>query len=306
MISIAPLAGRTIGIVAPASPFETGKFETGLDVLKAMGFQIFVPGAVKDRTGYLAGSDHRRAALINELFADPDISAIWCARGGYGSMRILPFIDYELICSNPKPFVGASDVTALLTTLYSCCHIPVFHGPMIVSFADADERTRLSARQAFAAAERITIKAEPAQVLRPGSATGKVIGGNLTTLSHLMGTPFEPDFSGHLLFIEDIGEAPYRIDRMMTQMKMAGKLSHITGLLLGRFCDCGPMDEIHAIIKAVFQDLLIPILSGFPAGHGYPNLMLPMGVDAALDTDQGLLTCHMPPSTQPPVSSQSK
>ncbi len=289
-----PLAGGSIGIVAPASPFDSVKFETGLRVLKNMGFNPVVADSVRETAGYLAGPDPQRARLINELFADPEISAVWCARGGYGSMRILPLIDYDLVRLNPKPFVGASDATALVTTLYSRCRTPVFHGPMIVTLADADEKTCQSVCQTFSGTGSITIKAEPFEMLKPGAAAGKVIGGNLTTLSHLMGTPFEPDFSGHLLFIEDIGEAPYRIDRMMTQFKMAGKLSGISGLLLGRFSGCGPMEQIHSIMRSIFQDRDIPMLSGIPAGHGLPNLTVPMGVSATLDAEQGLLTFRSP------------
>lgn len=298
-------AGGKIGIVAPASPFDSVKFETGLHVLKSMGFKTLVPDSLRQSCGYLAGPDQQRARLINEMFADPEISAIWCARGGYGSMRVLPLLDYELLRSNPKPFVGASDATALLTALYSRCRAPVFHGPMIVTLADADEKTCQSVRQTFSGTGSITIKAEPFEMLRPGVASGKVIGGNLTTLSHLTGTPFEPEFAGHLLFIEDIGEAPYRIDRMMTQLKMAGKFSGISGLLLGRFSGCGPMEQIHSIMQSVFQDSDIPMLSGIPAGHGLPNLIVPMGVDATLDADKGLLTFRSPFFAKSSASSPS-
>ncbi len=299
------LTGGLVGIVAPASPFDAVKFETGLRVLRNMGVKTIVPDSVRETSGYLAGPDQERARLINELFSDPEISAVWCARGGYGSMRVLPLLDYELLRLNPKPFVGASDVTALLAALYSRCRTPVFHGPMIVTLADADEKTCQSVRQMFFGTEPLSIRAEPFESLRPGIASGKVIGGNLTTLAHLIGTPFEPDFFGHLLFIEDIGEAPYRIDRMMTQLKMAGKLSGISGLLLGRFSGCGPMEQIHSIMRSIFEDLDIPMLSGIPAGHGLPNLIVPMGISATMDADQGLLSFHDPIFTESTAPSPS-
>ncbi len=291
----APAAGDRIGIVAPASPFDSEAFESGVAVLRSMGFHPVVPEAVKKKTGYLAGADKTRARLINDMFMDPSIRLIWCARGGYGSMRCLPFIDYGAVRANPKPFIGASDVTAMLMTLYIRCGIPVIHGPMVVSFAGADAATYHSARHLlFDTTVAVTIAADPSIVIRGGCVRAPVIGGNLTTLSHLMGTAFEPDFSGHLLFIEDIGEAPYRIDRMLTQMRMAGKLSNMAGLMLGRFSDCGRMTDIRHIIEDICSGLDIPILAGIPAGHGRPNLMVPMGVKAQLDADSGILSYDLP------------
>lgn len=279
-------------MAAPASPFDRSRFETGLRLLQNLGFHVRVPDAVRDRDTYLAGPDRQRAGLINGLFADPEVRLIWCARGGYGSMRMLPFVDYDFIRDHPKPLVGSSDATALLTALYTRCHMPVFHGPMVVSLADEDEAVCENVHSVFTAAAAPVIEAAPAVALRSGSASGIVIGGNLTTLSHLTGTPFEPDFSGHLLFLEDIREAPYRLDRMLTQMKMAGKLSRISGLLLGRFLECGSMEEIHAIVENICKDLDFPVLAQIPAGHGQPNFTLPMGVEATLDADAGTLRYH--------------
>ena len=301
----APGAGHTIGIIAPASPFDADRFEAGLDVIKGMGFEVFVAEAVRERTGYLAGADRQRAQVINKLFADPGIGAIWCARGGYGSMRCLPFIDYAGIRANPKVLIGASDATALLMSVYLRCKMPVVHGPMVVSLADADEPTCRSARLLFSCEKAPGIASDPPIVICGGVARGPVAGGNLTTLAHLIGTGFEPDFSGHLLFLEDIGEAPYRIDRMLTQMKMAGKLSSVAGLILGRFTDCGRTQEILDIVEAICGDLGIPILAGIPAGHGLPNMMVPMGVEAELDAEAGCISYHGPLFDRSPPGQQS-
>ncbi len=291
MVPLKPIRpGDTIGIVAPASPFEKVKFESGIKFLEERGFRIFVSEAVFQRDGYLAGPDDQRARLINQMFADPGIHAIWSARGGYGTLRILPLIDYPTVCANPKPFVGSSDITALLTVLNERCHMPVFHGPLIISFAEADAATRHSALKIFDSADGWRIKADPCRVVRPGRASGRVTGGNLATLSHLMGTPFEPDFSGGLLLIEDIGEAPYRIDRMLTQMKLAGSFSQINGVMMGNFRDCGNPADIITIVENIFSGQSIPILAGLPVGHGPSNIMIPMGVEATLDADQGILT----------------
>lgn len=287
-------AGDTIAVAAPASPFDRNRFATGVRVLRDLGFHVRIPDAVRDRDAYLAGPDRQRARLITELFADPGVRLIWCARGGYGSMRMLPFLDYEFIRAHPKPLIGSSDATALLTALYSRCRMPVFHGPMVVTLADGDEAARDSVCSVFTAAAVPVIEAAPVVPLHPGRASGVVTGGNLATLTHLIGTPFEPDFSGHLLFLEDIREAPYRIDRMLTQMKMAGKLSRISGLLLGRFLECGSMEQVHAVVENICKDLDIPVLAQIPAGHGQPNVILPMGVEATLDADAGILRYHEP------------
>ena len=293
MISSKPIGpGHTIGIVAPASPFDRNKFNDGIRFLTDRGFHVHVRDEIFSRSGYLAGNDALRARLINEMFADPDIDAIWCARGGYGSLRILSLIDYSAISACPKPFIGSSDITALLTVFSVRCRMPVFHGPMIVSFADADDETCQAAVEIFNMNRHWTVSAEPCHVIQPGSTSGPVIGGNLTTLSHLIGTPFEPDLSGRLLFIEDIGEAPYRIDRMLTQMKLGGRLAKINGLILGNFSDCGNYEEICSIVDSIFSDQELPILAGIPAGHGPRNIMLPMGVEATLDAEAGRLTYH--------------
>jgi len=291
MHALKPLVpGDTIGIAAPASPFDKSQFEFGIRFLADQGFRLRIPAEIFHRSGYLAGSDAQRARLINELFADPEVNAIWCARGGYGSLRILPLLDYSLIRAHPKPFVGASDVTALLAALSDRCDMPVFHGPMIVSLAEADEATCQAVIDIFALPGVWRLKADPVHVIQPGQGSGPVAGGNLTTLAHLIGTPYEPDFSGKLLFIEDIGEAPYRIDRMLTQLKLAGKLSHLQGVVLGNFTDCGPPETIYAIAKQILADFSIPVLGGMPVGHGPCHRMLPIGVEAALDAGSGMLT----------------
>lgn len=293
MHALKPISpGDTIAIVAPASPFDKSRFESGIRFLEDQGFRLRIPREIFHRAGFLAGPDAQRARLINELFADSGVHAIWCARGGYGSLRILPLIDYALIRAHPKPFIGSSDITALLTALVERCGLPVFHGPMIVSFADADAASCRAAIEIFKDPSEWTLSATPAKTIQPGQASGSVAGGNLTTLVHLMGTPFEPDFSGRLLFIEDIGEAPYRIDRMLTQLKMAGKLAHVRGVVLGNFTNCGPREEIYAIAGEIFSDLPIPVLGGMPAGHGPCNMMLPIGVDATLDAASGTLIYH--------------
>lgn len=281
--------GNLIGIAAPSSPFDRELLVRGISILENMGFRVFIPDGIFEEIGYLAGSDQHRADILNRLFADPYINAIFCARGGFGAMRILPLLDTEIIRKNPKIFMGFSDVTALLVFLYSECSIPVFHGPMIAKLSESHPRTPESVYAALASEQTIDIYAENGRTLKSGECRAKMIGGNLSTLCHLLGTPFMPDLKNHILFLEDINEAPYRIDRMLTQMRLAGCFEEIAGLVLGYFTNCGDTREIIGIVNHIFQDKNIPMLWGLEAGHGEPNLTIPFGIEAELDADHRTL-----------------
>jgi len=286
--------GDTIGIVAPAGPFNTDKFYRGLEVLESMGFRTSVSDDLFIKKGYLAGPDAHRAELVNKFFADNKIKAIVCARGGFGSLRILPLLDYEAIQKNPKIFVGFSDISALLSVLYTKCGLVTFHGPMVTTLGDATQKTRDDMFLALTSEKNLEIRPIKGITIKPGKASGPVAGGNLTTLCHLIGTPFEPNFKGHILLLEDKGEASYRIDRLLTQMKIAGYLKGLAGLVLGSFEDCGIIDEIFRIVDNIFKDDSIPILAGFDAGHGNNNSTIPMGLKATLDADKHLLSFQAP------------
>jgi len=286
--------GDTIGIVAPAGPFDPKKFRKGKAVLESMGFQTFFDEGVFQKHGFLAGTDSQRSDQINRLFADPSVQAIVCARGGYGSMRILPFLDFETIKTHPKIFLGFSDVSALLSVLYDQCGLITFHGPLVTTLAKATEKTIMAMKRALASDAPLELIPEDGRVIKPGVCSGLVTGGNLTTLCHLVGTPYAPNFRGKILFFEDVGEMPYRIDRMLTQMKMAGCFEEIAGLILGTFKECGQLNEIVGIFNNIFEDANIPILAGFDMGHGEHNLIIPMGLGATLDTDKKRLLFHEP------------
>jgi len=281
--------GARIGIVAPAGPFDDETFVRGTRILEKMGFEVAVPPRLLDAKGYLAGSDQRRARFVNQMFADKSIDAIMCARGGYGSVRILPLLDYETIADNPKVFIGFSDITVLLNVLTNRCGLATFHGPVVTSLADASGETRHALLQAVSSDGRLEVKIPEGTVLNGGSGTGSICGGNLTTLCHLIGTPYAPSFAGKILFLEDRAEAPYRIDRMLVHMKLAGCFEHLTGIILGSFEDCGPMEIILNIVSDIFAPYSIPILAGLDAGHGMHNVTLPLGVEATLDADRHLL-----------------
>jgi len=284
------MPGDTVGIAATASPFDDDLFYRGIEILKSMGFRTLVPEDIFRKKGYLAGSDARRARVLNRLFADPEVKAVMCARGGFGSMRILPMLDFEAIRKNPKIFIGFSDISALLWGIYRKCGLAVFHGPVITTLGDADPKTRESL-SAILLSDRIPeIKPEKGITLRSGTASGPVTGGNLTTLCHLTGTAFSPDFGEHILLLEDRGEAAYRIDRMLTQMKLAGCFDRLAGLVLGSFENCGRADEIFRIVRNIFKEKKLPILAGIDAGHGMPNITVPFGIRADLDADRQVLS----------------
>ncbi len=277
-------AGDTIGIAAPSGPFDKSLFEKGMDVLRGMGFKVHVPEAVYQREGFLAGPDEVRAKVLNALFADPSIQGIVCARGGYGATRVLPHLDWETIRRHPKVFVGFSDITVLHWALRARAGLVTFHGPMGTTLGKTPEHYRVLLRQALMFDAPVDLAPPKVTVLNHGKAAGPVVGGNLTLLSHLVGTPYPPRFDGSLLFIEDVSEAPYRLDRMLVQMTLAGCFEGVAGLVLGKFRDCGADAEIHDVFMRTFGPLGIPVVAGFPIGHGENNATLPMGLIARLTT----------------------
>ena len=296
--------GDVIGIVAPASPFDTNMFDQGIAVLKSMGFNVFIPDDVAVKKGYFAGSDVHRANILNRLFADSSIKAIVCARGGFGSIKILPLLDFEAVKKNPKIFCGFSDITALLSVLSAGSGLVTFHGPVITTLGSAGQRTKDALLAAFTQDTKLEIILETGVALKPGTCTGTVSGGNLASLCHLVGTPYAQNFEGHIVLLEEINEAPYRIDRMLTQMKLAGCFDRISGLMLGYFKGCGAMDEIYKIVDNIFKGINIPILAGFEAGHGENNITIPLGLKATLDTYKNVLWFHEVATVQCQATSQ--
>ncbi|MDD4274424.1 MAG: LD-carboxypeptidase [Desulfobacter postgatei] len=277
-----------IGVAAPSARFDAQSFRKGVLCLESMGFEVHIPEGITGRYRYLAGTDRQRADVLNSLFADPGIKGIIAARGGFGAMRILPLLDWDTIAGNPKLFMGFSDPTALISSLVCKVGICALHGPNLVSLGQADEKTLDSfAKNVTGCFTRINLPSD--QVLAGGRATGRLMGGNLATLVHMIGTAFQPDFTGSILFIEDVGEPAYKIDRMLTQMKMAGVLEGVKGVATGSFENCDDESYIPQIIQEVFIDANIPICMGIDAGHGTVNRSLPMGGGVILDADQAIL-----------------
>jgi muramoyltetrapeptide carboxypeptidase len=285
-------SGDTIGICAPSGSFDKLKFEKGLEVIREMGFNPSVPKDIYETKRYLAGNDSLRAGVITDFFADKNVKAIMCARGGFGAIRILDLIDWKIVKKNPKIFIGFSDITALLINFTKLPLMKVIHGPNIVSLDRAEQKTRDSLYQLMTigsagdSSKVRNISLNAPVVINQGSCKGKILGGNLATLNHLVGTIYQPQFKDCILFIEDTGESPYKIDRMLTQMKMAGCFKEIRGVVAGSFKDCKNLQMVKEIIEEIFSEYQVPILAGLEAGHGRINLSLPLGVEVKLDTEK--------------------
>ena len=281
--------GDTIGIIAPSGSFDKETFQKGVNAIESMGFKAFIPDSIFQHKGYLAGDDKTRADSVNQCFANDGVKAIVTARGGFGALRILSLLDFNLIKNNPKRLVGFSDITALLISLYHTCGFVCFHGPTVSTLAEANPITKRAFYSALTSDQERIMTPKEGITVKKGTTTGPLTGGNLTTLCHLLGTGFFPDLRGHILFLEDINEAPYRIDRMLTQMKMAGCFKGLRGLVLGAFTECGNLFNIIRIVKNIFSDSEMPILAGFDSGHGDINITFPLGIPARLDTENSIL-----------------
>ncbi|WP_028315550.1 S66 peptidase family protein [Desulfatibacillum aliphaticivorans] len=292
--SLKPLEpGDVVGVAAPASCFDADLFEKGLEALRGCGFEVRVPKPAYLRQGYLAGSDQERARAFMELWEDPEVKAVLCARGGYGVLRILPLLDFDRLARTSKVFVGYSDITGLMQALMERCGLPVFHGPVITGLGRNPAHAKSLARR-LSGEWPSEWGLEDPYIITPGSAAGLLAGGNLATLCHLAGTPFQPDFAGKIVFLEDVGEAPYRIDRMLTHLRLCGMLNGMSGILLGSFYNCGEDGEIRRVLADRLGGLGVPVLGGFPAGHGPENKTFPMGTPVKLDADQASLTFRNP------------
>lgn len=278
--------GDTIGIIAPASPFEAEAFDKGIELLQGMGFATKTAVGLYERQGHLAGSDLRRIHQLHTMMDDDEVQGVMCARGGFGSLRIIADLDYNLLRNKIKPFIGFSDITALHMTLQQQLGWVTLHGPMVTSLARSDPATR----QAFYAwvtgqgSDHLDLAG--ARCLQAGRARGVLKGGNLSTLCHLTGTPFAGNYRDAILMLEDTGEAPYRIDRMLTHMRLAGAFEGLAGLVIGTFDHCGSEEQMDMLMLDHFGSLAIPVLSGVAVGHGKRNLTLPLGVMAHLDTSE--------------------
>jgi muramoyltetrapeptide carboxypeptidase len=288
--------GDLIGVVAPASPAsEPSKIERGVRYLETLGYRVKLGNHITQVNGYLAGEDQERVSDLHEMFSDKKVKAIVCLRGGYGTPRLLSLINYHLIARNPKVFVGFSDITALQLAFWKRCRLITFHGPMLaVEMANTmDPLTEdLFWRSVTSpkAGGVLSLPGEPVTLFK-GKTSGRLLGGNLSLVVSLLGTRYQPDFRGSILFIEDSDEEPYRIDRMLTQLRNASVLSRTKAILAGQFTDCLPKDltkpslTLEQILDEVARASSKPFLSNLAFGHIARKITLPVGLNVRVDAD---------------------
>lgn len=294
--------GDTIALISPASPEKEEEIDQAIYFFNSLGFRIKEGAHLRDKWGYLAGKDEDRAEDFMNAFLDEEADMIMCMRGGYGTMRILPLINFNVVRCNPKIFIGYSDITPLLNHISQTCGLITFHGPMgssnfkdTVTF-DSFISTLGNGISPYILSNPANIKTD---CLIPGIVSGKLLGGNLGLICDTIGSEFEVDTTDCILFIEEVGEDPYKIDRMLTQLLLAGKLQCCKGFVLGQFKDCTlPHYERSLTLEQIIEDRLLPLgkptIANFMSGHSYPRLTLPIGAQATLDAETGELKIMEP------------
>ncbi|WP_404405830.1 LD-carboxypeptidase [Jeotgalibacillus malaysiensis] len=292
-------SGDTVGFIAPASPPNIASMEKSLTFFTSLGLKVKEGKHVRNVHGYLAGTDEERLEDLHTMFADPEVSAVICAGGGYGTGRIADKIDYDLIRQNPKIFWGYSDITYLHTAIRQETGLVTFHGPMPASDIGKDEFHELSGKmfaQLFEPRElHYTEAIGELNVITAGAATGELTGGNLSLIVSTLNTKHEIDMKDKILLIEDIDEEPYRIDGMLSQLKSAGKLQELNGIVVGDFKNAVPTNgkptlSLDEVLQHYLGDLGIPVVSGFKIGHCEPHFSVPLGVNVKLSAGDKTLT----------------
>jgi muramoyltetrapeptide carboxypeptidase len=283
--------GGKIGVVAPAGCVDDEWLNAGVQALRTEGFEVELAPGIYNRKGYLAGDDQKRARDLEDFFCRRDLDAIFCARGGFGSVQLLPHLTPG-VCL-PKIFAGYSDITVLLNWFLQRCGMVTFHAPMVgMEFARGLTRRSRDHLWGTLTGEGWRWEIAVGEIIRSGRAEAEMLGGCLSVLVTTLGTPYEIDTRGKLLFLEDVGERPYRVERMLIHLRMAGKLEGLAGLVFGDFtqCDGEGSRDVREIICELFGKAPYPVVMGIPAGHGEENLALPFGVKMALDGNTGTLS----------------
>ncbi|QOT00127.1 LD-carboxypeptidase [Brevibacterium sp. JNUCC-42] len=294
-------AGDCVGLIAPASPIEGGRLEIAIQAVEAMGLRVKVgPSSYRSFGGYLSDTPENRVCELEAMFCDPDVNAIWCLRGGYGTPQLLDLIDYSIIVKNPKLFIGYSDITALHTAFMQEACLATLHGPM-AAVEPINGFDPLSKEYM----ERVLFRTEPLgeivnplneaiHCLVPGEASGIIVGGNLSLICTTLGTAYELDTTDKILFLEDVGEEPYQVDRMLTQLALAGKFSDANAIVLGSWEACVPKEgkesfTVEEIIERIIVPFQKPTLANIQIGHDPTNLPLPLGVRGTVIAHAGIL-----------------
>ena len=289
--------GDTIGLLCPAGPVrEMQHLQVGIRLITDMGFKVKVRGPVEPGEGYLADSDAKRADNLHTLWSDEEVKAVLAIRGGFGCLRLIDHLDMDLFRRHPKFLVGFSDVTVLLNGLLHHAGLVSLHGPMAASLERSDEQSVVSLFSLLTGDFSGRIKPRGLELLRgSGSGRGRLIGGNLTSLVHLLGTPWDSNWDDCILLLEDTNEPMYRLDRMLTQLALAGRLERLAGLLLGTFDPGSDRQATLRLQEAVWGRVMelvgpeYPVWAAFPAGHQKENLPLPIGMEAVMESGTGTL-----------------
>jgi len=291
-----------IGLISPASsPDDHRQINNGVKYLEGLGFRVKIGKNAAKQNGYLAGSDEDRVKDLHDMFRDKNVSAIICIRGGYGAFRLLDLIDYKLIKNNPKIFVGFSEITALQIAILQKTGLITFAGPMLAPNLSGtiSEFTEEYFWRSLSSNKKIGRVKLPDNFKLPGinkgGASGRIIGGNLAVFAALLGTEFFPDLKNKILLLEDIGEVPYKIDRLMNQLRLAKVFKKISGMILGRFVDCYDHDPskktltLGEVMDSYLHKLSIPIVYTFPHGHVDDMVTIPIGINVKLNATKGFV-----------------
>jgi muramoyltetrapeptide carboxypeptidase len=292
--------GDTVMLVSPSGPAPRERVDRGIEILESFGLKVRVGEGALDRHGYFGGTDAIRLAGLNAAFRDPDARAVICIRGGYGAQRIVDSLDADAVRADPKVLAGFSDITALQLAVYRIAGLASVHSPMVAWNAERTGAASIeSLRLALMSTSPTVVVArtdeETSPVRIPGApAHGTLIGGNLCLLEATIGTVDMPDLTGAILLIEDVNEAPYKVDRMLTHLRRAGALDHLAGVAVGQFTGCsdGWATTIVDVLRERLGDLGVPVLGGLPIGHGRDQLSVAVGVPAILDVEAGTLTAE--------------
>ena len=303
-------AGDTVGLINPAgATFHPEDAEMAAETMAALGLKLKMGKHLLDRYGYLAGTDEARADDVNSMFADREVDAIFTLRGGWGCNRILDSLDYELIGRNPKILMGYSDITSLLLALNAKTGLVTFHGPVGIStwnkYSTQIVKSLLFNAEAFSMQNPKEIGDSLVQTkdriltINGGKAKGKLLGGNLSVLTAMVGSDYLPDFKGNILFLEEVGEDIYRVDRMLTQLKLAGILGQISGFVFGKCSNCGPGKgygslTLQEVLRDHIKPLGIPAWYGSMIGHIEDKFTIPLGIESEIDADTGRISLLEP------------
>ena len=292
--------GDRVAVVAPGGPLQRLPVEPALDLLMSWGLEPVLGASMRAAHGFLAGTDDERLADLQRAFDDPSIRGVFCARGGYGTARIIDRLDLTPLRRDPKVIVGYSDITALHLLLHKALQLVTFHGPVLARAWESDGWSAAQLRRAVMDPAPLGLLPHPAaypriETLVPGTARGRVIGGNLSLLASSVGTPTAVNAEGAILLIEEVHEAPYAVDHLLTQLRRAGVLANVAGVVVGECfrCDAGPDDPPSPHVRDVFAEMLVslgvPSIFGVAFGHGAAQLTIPLGVQASLDAGAGSL-----------------